>query len=40
MAAVALMHRLGARQLSDRAGVYAFAWRVPKGRHSLTFPPP
>ncbi len=39
MAAVALMHRLGARQLSDRAGVYAFAWRVPEGRHSLTFPP-
>lgn len=39
MAAVSLMHRLGARQLSARDGVYAFAWRVPAGRHSVTFPP-
>jgi hypothetical protein len=39
-AAVALMHTLGARQLSDRDGVYAFAYRVPKGRHTIVFPPP
>jgi uncharacterized membrane protein len=39
MAGVALMRQLGARQIADRNGVYAFAWRVPKGRHSITFPP-
>jgi hypothetical protein len=38
-AAVALMHRLHARQLSARDGVYAFAWRVPKGQHTLVLPP-
>jgi hypothetical protein len=38
-AAVALMRRLGARPLVARNGVYAFAWQVPKGRHSITFPP-
>jgi uncharacterized membrane protein len=38
-AGIALMRQLGARQLADRDGVYAFAWRVPKGRHSVTFPP-
>lgn len=39
MAGVALMRHLGARQLAARDGVYAFAWRVPAGRRSLTFPP-
>jgi hypothetical protein len=38
-AAVALMRRLGARPLSSRDGVYVFAWRVPKGQHTLVFPP-
>jgi hypothetical protein len=38
-AAVALMRRLGARPLVAHNGVYAFAWQVPKGRHSITFPP-
>jgi uncharacterized membrane protein len=40
MAAVALMRHLGAHQVVARDGVYAFAWQVPKGRHTLTFPPP
>jgi hypothetical protein len=40
MGAVTLMRHLGARQLAAQHGVYAFAWRVPTGRHSLTFPPP
>src|SRR3984885_7194545 len=31
--AVSLMRRLGARQIGDRDGVYAFAWQVPKDRH-------
>jgi hypothetical protein len=39
-AAIAQMRRLGARQLSARDGVYAFAWRVPRGQHTVTFPPP
>jgi Predicted membrane protein (DUF2079) len=39
MAAVALMRHLGAREMAARDGVYAFAWQVPKGRHTLTFPP-
>jgi hypothetical protein len=39
MAGVALMRHLGAHQIADSHGVYAFAWRVPKGRHSITFPP-
>ena len=38
-AAVHLMRRLGARQISDSNGVYAFVWHVPKGRTSVTFPP-
>jgi Predicted membrane protein (DUF2079) len=38
-AAVGLMRKLGARSIGDRDGVYAFAWRVPEGRHSITFPP-
>ncbi len=40
MAAIALMHRLGARQITDRHGVYAFEWHVPPGKTELTFPPP
>jgi hypothetical protein len=39
-AAIAHLRRLGARQLSARDGVYAFALRVPRGQHSITFPPP
>jgi hypothetical protein len=38
-AAIALMHRLGARQISDRNGVDAFVWQVPKGDHTIVFPP-
>jgi uncharacterized membrane protein len=38
-AGIALMRHLGAHQITSRHGVYAFAWRVPKGRHSVTFPP-
>lgn len=38
-AAVAELHRLGARQIADGHGVSAFLWRVPPGRHRLTFPP-
>lgn len=38
-AAIAMMRRLGARPLSARDGVYAFAWRVPKGQHTIVFPP-
>ena len=38
-AGIAFMHRLGAHQISGRDGVYAFAWRVPKGTRSVTFPP-
>ena len=38
-AGIALMRHLGARQMAARHGVYAFAWRVPRGRHSVTFPP-
>lgn len=38
--AIALMRVLGARQLSARDGVYAFAWRVPRGQRTVTFPPP
>jgi Predicted membrane protein (DUF2079) len=37
-AAIALMRGLGARQIEARDGVYAFAWQVPEGRHSITFP--
>ncbi len=37
-AAIAFMRRLGARQIAGRDGVYAFAWHVPDGRHSITFP--
>ena len=37
-ASIALMRRLGARQIGDGDGVYAFAWRVPRGTRSLTFP--
>jgi hypothetical protein len=40
MNAVTLMRHLGAHQLAARDGVYAFAYRIPAGRHSLTFPPP
>jgi hypothetical protein len=40
MRAVTLMRHLGAHQLAAQHGVYAFAWPVPTGRHSLTFPPP
>ena len=40
MAAVALMRHVGARQIAARNGVYAFAWHVPAGRHTVTFPPP
>jgi hypothetical protein len=39
-AAIAQLRRLGARQLSARDGVYAFALRVPRGQRSITFPPP
>jgi hypothetical protein len=39
-AAIAHLRRLGARQLSARDGVYAFALRVPQGQHTITFPPP
>jgi hypothetical protein len=38
-AAVAMMRRLHARPLSARDGVYAFAWNVPKGQHTIVFPP-
>jgi hypothetical protein len=38
-AAIAMMRRLHARPLSARDGVYAFAWDVPKGRHTIVFPP-
>jgi hypothetical protein len=38
-AAVALMRRLHARQLSARDGVYAFALHVPKGQRTIVFPP-
>jgi len=38
-AAIGLMRRLGAHQISDSHGVYAFIWQVPKGRKSITFPP-
>jgi Predicted membrane protein (DUF2079) len=38
-AAVELMRRLGAVQLNATDGVYAFKWRVPRGVHSITFPP-
>jgi hypothetical protein len=38
-AAIAMMRRLHARPLSARDGVYAFAWQVPKGRHTIVFPP-
>lgn len=38
-AAVALMRRLHARPLSARDGVYVFAWHVPKGQHTIVFPP-
>jgi hypothetical protein len=37
-AAIDLMRRLGAHQIAARAGVYAFAWHVPEGRRSITFP--
>ncbi len=36
--AIALMQRLGARPLARSHDVYAFAWTVPRGQHSLTFP--
>ena len=39
LAAVSLMRKLGADQLVAKDGVYAFRWRVPKGRSSVTFPP-
>jgi Predicted membrane protein (DUF2079) len=38
-AAIHLMRRLGARQISGTNGVYAFVWHVPRGRKSVTFPP-
>ena len=38
-AAIGLMRRFGAHPISDSDGVYAFAWRVPKGLRSVTFPP-
>jgi hypothetical protein len=38
-AGIAMLRRLGARPLSARDGVYAFAWSVPKGRHTIVFPP-
>jgi hypothetical protein len=38
-AAISLMHKLRAREFSDRNGVYAFAWRVPRGQHKIVFPP-
>jgi len=37
--AIALMRQLHARTLSARDGVYAFAWRVPRGRRTIVFPP-
>lgn len=40
MAAVKLMRDVGAHEVAARDGVYTFAWQVPKGRHTLTFPPP
>jgi hypothetical protein len=36
---VAFMQRIGAHQISDRDGVDAFAWRVPKGQRTIVFPP-
>ena len=36
---VAFMRRIGAHQISDRHGVDAFAWRVPKGQRTIVFPP-
>ena len=38
-AAITLMRRLGARQISNGNGVTAFKWQVPKGQTSITFPP-
>jgi hypothetical protein len=38
-AAIAMMRHLHARPLSARNGVYAFAWQVPKGQHTIVFPP-
>lgn len=38
-AAIAEMRRLGCRPLSARHGVYAFACQVPKGQHTIVFPP-
>jgi hypothetical protein len=38
-AAIAMMRRLHARPLSARNSVYAFAWQVPKGQHTIVFPP-
>jgi hypothetical protein len=37
-AAVTLMRRLHAHELSGRDGVFAFAWHVPTGQHTLVFP--
>ncbi|HLH29036.1 MAG TPA: DUF2079 domain-containing protein, partial [Acidimicrobiales bacterium] len=37
--AIALMRGLGARPITARDGVYAFAWSPPPGRRSITFPP-
>ena len=38
-AAIAMMRQLHAQTLSDRDGVYAFAWHVPRGRRNIVFPP-
>jgi hypothetical protein len=38
-AAIAMLQRLHARSLSAREGVYAFEWHVPKGQHTIVFPP-